>query len=267
MVSLVVALCLVGAPEHDLSRARALIVEELRYEAGIALLEQFLVDPGRAAEDRVVAYRLLGTAYVAKNAPKAAEAAFAALLALDPDHTLDPRLSPKIHYVFDRAKKRTLIPVRLTDVAASPRAGALTVTARVADPQARLDHVVLYARTAGKAFVARRMQRRAETLSASVRLPKTEKVHVDYFLVAFDGQGRPLAEAGSRQAPSSAVVQRSPFAPMPEAAPAEDPWYRQWWVWALTAAVVGGVVTAVIVLSETSNDPPQGTLEPIVLDP
>ena len=64
-----------------------------------------VVEPAAAPESSPT-LRLIGIASVAQGASESAEAAFVALLNVDPSYRLDPLLSPKIREVFDRARRR-----------------------------------------------------------------------------------------------------------------------------------------------------------------
>lgn len=267
-VATLVALVGAATPASDLAKARTLIQQDLEYDAGIRVLERLTSDPRLDAPQRVEAYQLLGTAYVAVGAPDAAEAAFAALLELAPEHTLDPLLSPKIHDAFARARAKVVRPVRLQQVTALPEGRMLRVTARVDDAQGRLRAVRLIARTDGGTFEGQDMARSEAQVEGAVPLPELGLLRVDYYLEGLDAAGRVIASAGSAQAPSSLVVDRAPAsspAPAPgaqvEAAPS------RWWIWVVAgAAVVGGAVAAGVLLSRDDGAGPPGTLDAIVLD-
>src|SRR5687768_16513240 len=98
-----------------------MIDSELRYSAAIELLDRVLQDPDLSRKERVEAYRLLGIAYAAKGKPDSAEAAFAALLELEPEFVLDPLLSPKIRTIFEQAQAQTTKKPKLEEVTALPR--------------------------------------------------------------------------------------------------------------------------------------------------
>ena len=277
MVSVAAALWLVGVvtfgqPREDptaaLARARTLIQEDLKYASAIEILERLASDASLRVSERVQAYRLLGVAYVATNAPESAEAAFAALLGLAPDHALDPRLSPKIHAVFQRAKARVVAPVRLVQVTAVPTAEALTVSAIVDDPQYRLQQVFLYARIGVAEFESRPMTRYEGRVRALIRLPAgPAEMRVDYFLRGVDRAGTMVTEVGSRDAPSSVLVRRALPALAPEVpGVAADPWYDKWWIWTLAAVAIGAAVTTAVVATDNGEQIPRGTLDPIVID-
>src|SRR5687767_1870143 len=94
---------------------------ELRYGAAIELLDRVLQDPDLSRKERVETYRLLGIAYAAKGKPDSAEAAFTALLELEPDFVLDPLLSPKIISIFEQAQAKSAKKAKLEEVTAQPR--------------------------------------------------------------------------------------------------------------------------------------------------
>ena len=267
MLSMVL-FCLLGAPADVLSNATDLILHDLKYGEGIRQLEPLTADHDLPAEDRMTIYRLLGIAYVATEAPEAAEAAFVALLELEPNYEADPLWSPKIRVVFERARARVARPVRLFDVIAIPQRRTLTVNAAVDDPQNRLHAVLLHSRIGGGEYAVHPMTRRENGVSGSVSLPRQDRVRVEYFLSAIDQDRSVLARTGSLDAPSSVVVQRPRIvATPPPAAVKPEAWYEKWWVWAVTGAVVAGAVTAAILIPGGSAEPPSGTLDSITLDP
>ncbi len=249
---------------RSVQQGRQLIQKALRYQEGIALLERALRSEALTDEERAEAYGLLGVAFVAKGAPKSAEAAFDELLKLDPGHRLDPLLSPKIQEIFERAlKKRT---PKILDVQAEVQKRSIAFSARLEDPATRIAKVELRAKDGAGNYQATEMAREQERLQAVLLIPSVGAGRVEYHLVGLDAQRRPLASAGSAQAPLSVVYQRAltervsvDKAPSPQ-------WYERWWIWAIAGAVVAGSVTTAVVLSRDGGDPPSGTLEPIQLD-
>jgi tetratricopeptide (TPR) repeat protein len=261
---------LLAAPADDLARAKRMIEVELRYTSAIEICDRVLEEPDLARKERVEAYRLLGIAYASKGKPDSAEAAFAALLELEPELELDPRLSPKILSIFERAQAKIAPRTAIEGVAALPENGRLTISARLQDPSARVQDVLLFSRFGDREYESDVMSRAGDRAEAVIILPKLERLRVEYYLEARDGRGEVLARAGSKETPSAIVLDRqiTEIAPPPPLPAIEEatPWYAEWWVWVIAAGVIGAGVATAVVVDRTSDDPPRGTLDPIPLD-
>ena len=244
---------------------------ELRYGAAIELLDRVLQDPDLSRKERVEAYRLLGIAYAAKGKPDSAEAAFAALLELEPDFVLDPLLSPKIRTIFEQARAKTAKEPRLEEVTALPRDRRLTITARLEDPGARVQDILLFSRFGDREYEPQRMERAEERAEAILTLPMLDRLRVEYYLEARDAGGEVVARAGSAATPSAIVIERTvpQVTPPPPPLPAIEeptPWYAEWWVWVIAAGVIGAGVATAVAIDQTKDEAPSGTLPPIRLD-
>jgi tetratricopeptide (TPR) repeat protein len=248
-----------------------MIEVELRYASAIELCEQVLKDPDLSRKERVEAYRLLGIAYAAKGKPDSAEAAFHALLELEPELELDPLLSPKILSIFEEAQAKIAARPRLEEVAAIPHDRRVTISARLEDPSRKVQDVLLFSRFGDREYESSPMTREGDRAEAILTLPMLERLRVEYYLEARDGRGEVLARAGSAETPSSVVLERQipELAPPPPPAPAIEPatpWYAEWWVWVIAAGVIGAGVATAVAIDQSSSDPPSGTLDPIPLD-
>ncbi len=263
-----------ASPATALDEARTLINVELKFKEAIELLERTLNDSTIAQKERIEAYRLLGIAYVARGATDAAEAAFAALLEIDPTFELDPLLSPKIHAVFDRVKqKRARIP-RIVDVRAAPEKDRVVFTGHLADPDELLVSVELYTRMGDDPYERIVMSKSGDALEASVpaSFGEGDRLRVDYYLLGKNQKGSPIVRVADPASPSSIVVDRPrvlaaadplipPENPRLETQVEATPWYAHWWVWAIAVGVVGAGVTTAVVLS-SHHGPTGGTLGP-----
>jgi tetratricopeptide (TPR) repeat protein len=246
---------------------------ELRYSVAIELLDRVLQDPDLSRKERVEAYRLLGIAYAAKGKPDSAEAAFAALLELEPDFVLDPLLSPKILAIFEQAQARSAKRPKLEEVSAVPRERRLTITARLEDPSERVQDILLFSRFGDREYEPQRMERAADRAEAVLTLPMLDRLRVEYYLEARDVRGDVVARAGSAETPSAIVMERAipqvaPPSPPPPLAAIDEPtpWYAEWWVWVIAAGVIGAGVATAVAIDQTKEEGPSGTLPPIRLD-
>ena len=258
-----VALCVLAADaygaEDRIAEAERLITRELRYAAGIELIERALLEPDLTERTRVDAYRLLGIAYVARGKTESAEVAFDALLAVDPGYRLDRRISPKIRDVFERARAK--VAPRIVDVTALPEGRRVVVSARIEDPRAVLTAVDLYARAGGESFERHRMTRTDERVEAVVDVPDLSRLRVDYFVVGRHDE-EALARVADESSPLSVVVER----PAPAPTPAPEPKvYATWWFWTAAGVVIAGAVVGALVVFERDAASPPGTLPPLRL--
>jgi tetratricopeptide (TPR) repeat protein len=260
-----------------IEEARTLINVELKFKEAIELLERSLSEADVTPEDRIEAYRLLGIAYVARGTTDAAEAAFAALLELDPTFELDPLLSPKIHRVFDRVKSKAARIPRILDVRAVPEQDRVVFTGHLADPDELLVSVELYARTGGDAYERIVMTKSGENVEASVPAKKSDgpRLRVEYYVLGKNQKGSPIVRIADPTNPSSIVVDR-PLGPAPDPlVPPENPGvranveptsiYAEWWFWAIAIGVIGAGVGTAVILGSRHASPSNGTLDPIRL--
>lgn len=262
LVSLVAA-SPASAADPRIEQADQLITEELRYKSGITLLERTLRDPDLTDADRIEAYRLLGVAYIARDKPQSAEAAFEALLAIDPSFTLDPRLSPKIREVFARAQN-TIAP-RIRDVTAIPEGRRVVVSARVEDPRAALTAVDLYARTGDDAFERYPMTRTDDRVEAVVEVPDLTRLRVDYYVVGRSEDADLVAVADATSPLSVVVARPAPLPPPPPPLAEPTPIYQTWWFWTVAGVVVIGAVVGGIAVASGGERELPGTLPPVEL--
>lgn len=220
--------------------------EEL--QAGAAALMNMQADAALVALDRAAAHPLdhsrhvmlweqRGLAHAYLDHEPDALAAFDTLLALDPDHIINYKLTTKATFLYQQAR----------DAAAARGAPRLEVKWRrdqplgepvpleletVADPSGLLRNATIYVRTRGE----RRWRAADVTLAppgqrarlALPGLPGRKPRSLEIYAVASDGAGNEVLTWSSAARPSEIALRYDP------------PWYRTWWVW----AIAGGVVAA-----------------------
>jgi hypothetical protein len=170
-----------------------------------------------------------------------ATAAFDMLLALDPDHILSYRLSPKATFVFEKVRNANKGGAQL-DVnwqfgqkVGDPVPLDLEV---VADPKSFLKSATVFVRTRGDAvWRAADLVLRGKT--QRVVLPPihaTKPVSLELHVRGYDERGNEVLAWADPTRPREIPLRYDP----------PTPWYRKWWVLTLVGAgLVGGSATIV----------------------
>lgn len=245
-----------GNASELLSKAEA-AYEQLEYEKALQLLVKVLNAQGVTDVQQARAYLYMGVCFTALGNAQNAVAAFVEVLKRRPDFRMPEGVSPSIRAMFEEALKQ--VP--------PPAAGAAA--------QGEDTGVALQARTPGTGTAgkplkvdlelddARRQVRSVAVMWRRRRGPDYSRVLVDvkpgqrklsamipaaavgdkpgpvlFFAEARDGEGKPLARAGSEEEPFEVVL-----------APAKGKSRRLgWWLLAIggAAAVAGGVIAAVL---------------------
>jgi hypothetical protein len=227
-------------PERALDRGVRALADSRFEEALSALLRAETEGPYSRA-DYIRLHEQLGIVYAYMDRPRDATRAFDKLLALDSGHMLPYTLSPKVTFVFERARKESDARVPPTLDVSWPRGLEVTqvvpITVEVvADPKHFLSRALLYHRVKGEAAYRRPIAIELEEpgyqeirLSPLVRRP-TQAETIQLHLVVQDPAGNEVLQVADAEHPKEIVLGFTP----------PTPWYRRWWVW----AAVGGVVAA-----------------------
>lgn len=228
-----------------LRKAEDLVTVELKFKKAIDVLNAALARREISRTQRVDAYKLLATAYVARDLPDAAEQAFDALLDLDPRFELDASVSPKILRVFERARARHPVPPpsnpatarkpRLADVRVAPKEDRAIFRARLVDPDALVMDLELLVRIepdegAGSpsrpsAHLERQtVVRSGEELTATIPTSAAPDgpLRLLYHLAARGADGSVVAEIGTDADPVAVTLER-PARPAVTGAPTAPP--------------------------------------------
>lgn len=225
--------CVARAGAHELAEGTALLAAYKADEA-LALLDQAGKHPlDHPRHITLWEQRAIAHAYLERE-PEA-RAAFDRLLALDPDHVLNYRLTPRAMFLYqaarDEAAKRGAprLELRWSRDQALGRPVELDVDT-VADPTGLMRDATIYVRTRGEtAWKAADLHLAAPGKRQHLRLPglpgrKAQTLEV--YAVASDGRGNEV------------LTWASPARPAEIALRYDAPWYRTWWVWAITGGVV-----------------------------
>jgi hypothetical protein len=233
--------------------------DELDFARAVERLKDALTHEALTRAEKGAALRTLGFAHVALDDPEAARRDFEKLLALDPDATLDRTISPRIRKVFEEARARVAtgqaqvtersLPQLQPEVApARPRAGQ-PLAVQVAWPGGVAAQVALYHRVRGQAlFSTVTAAEQGGRFALTVPGLAVQAPGLEYYLVALDEAGAPVAGAGSLGAPLSLEVTARP-----------KPVWKRGWFWGVLGGVVAAGVAATVaalLLTQVSPDSP-----------
>jgi tetratricopeptide (TPR) repeat protein len=241
--------------------------DELDYARAVERLQTALAREALTRIEKSTALRVLGFAHVALDDLPAAREDFERLLALDPDVALDRTISPRIRKVFEEARARVA-----TGQARPPTSGALPqltpsldparpragrpLEVRVAWPGGVAAKVALYHRLRGEALYSTvTASEQGGHFALEVSGAEVQAPGVEYYLVALDEAGAPIAGAGSLGAPLSVEVAGRP-----------RPVWKRGWLWGLLGGLVAAGAASGIVAWELTrpgpNDPATVTILP-----
>jgi len=236
------------------------LYEALDYEQAIRSFQDALQGHALTREQRIQACTRMGVMYVGMNREEEAVAPFLALLAIDPDVTLDYGLrSPKVMEALRKAREIYIREKKATDtsapvIQASPLEGKaafgrrLDLTFRISDATRIVQPQVFFRKKGDLTYEFLPLQSQGrDVYFASIPSNAMTGEALEYYVVAIDEAGNATIE-GSAGMPFSI-----PVAPNPQV----RPWYKKWWVWTLVAVAAGGAATAGVLLS-SGDDTPAG---------
>jgi hypothetical protein len=238
------------------------LYQDLEYEKAISVLETALAVPHLTVREKTVGFLHLALAHLALRQTQPAREAFRALLEADRDFVLPPEASQTAHDLFDEVKRSLPPPPPKVNAAlsasaapAAPAEGAaVTVSARVTDPEGKLAKVIVHHRIRGdQRYSTVTAQKAAGGWSATIPGAFVKAPAVEYWVEAADATGGAVASDGSADVPLVLVVGS-------HAPPAGGTILGKWWFWAGTGAVVAGVVGGVLLLSGGGNSPTDSTV-------
>jgi tetratricopeptide (TPR) repeat protein len=215
--------------------------------------------------DHARLYEQLGIAYAYAGDKKAALVAFKMLLAVDPGHVIPYTLSPKVTFLFQKARRQAeRQPAPTIQLSWPPDlevADTIPIAIEVlADPEHFLNQAVLYSRRQGAAaFAATRLALGQAGLASHIELaaiaPEANApTALELYLVALDSRGNEVLQLGSPRFPRRiSLAYNEPL-----------PWYKRWWVW----AIVGGTlaVASASAIYFTTREPPSTVGGELVID-
>ncbi len=225
--------CVARAGAHELAEGTALLAA-FKADEALAMLDQAGKSPlDHPRHITLWEQRAIAHAYLERE-PEA-RTAFDMLLALDPDHVLNYRLTPRAMFLYQAARDEAArrgaprLELRWSRDQALDRPVELDVDT-VADPTGLLRDATIYVRTRGEtAWKAADLQLAAPGKRQHLRLPGLpgrKARTLEIYAVASDRSGNEV------------LTWASPARPAEIALRYDAPWYRTWWVWAIAGGVV-----------------------------
>jgi hypothetical protein len=241
------------------------LFEDQAYEESIQTLSAALLRPGTPKDQKIEVYRLLAYNYIALKRTEEADAAVRGLLVLDESFSLPPSESPRFRDFFaatrgkweqegkpgkvaggDAPGAEPPVELKHASPAQVERGTAVKLSGSVTDPGGRVGGVELAYRTGTKGkFVTLPATLALDHYSATIPASAVKPPLVEYYLLATDKNGLPIASRGDAAAPLRVVV------PEPSGGVLASPWF---WVPVGVAVVGGAVLTAVLVSSSSGAE-------------
>lgn len=193
--------------------------------------------------DHVLLFEQLALAHAYLDHKKEALAAFDAVLALDPGHGLSCRLSPKATFLFEQARSQPrshpVLDLSLPRDALITDAVAVGVQL-VANPRDMVNRISVFTRRGDDEYQRHDLDAPAVGGFVDLTLPPPKAAAgpgtLTVYATASDARGNEVLVLGSPEQPREINLGYEP----------PDPWYQQWWVWAITGVVVAGAVGGVV---------------------
>lgn len=220
----------------------------------LPLLEEARTKGPLPYADHVRLWEQLGIAYAYLGREESALDAFDMLLALAPAHLLSYALSPKVTFLFERARARAAGRAATTVDVSWPYelevSEPVPIDVEVVnDPRGLLARARLFVRRRGDDdwrvldLVLPTLGDRRRVFLPALRSARPEVIEI--WLVAFDRAGNEVLQwAGPSRPRAIALSYRPP-----------TPWYRRWWVWAIVGgALTAGTGTTVYLMSQEPPD-------------
>jgi hypothetical protein len=236
------------------------LFDDQAYEESIQTLTAALVRPGTTKQDRIEIYRLLAYNYITLRRNDEADAAVRGLLVLDESYNLPPTESPRFRDFFTATRKKweeegkpgkvdetkpvvVEKPVKIAHSSPAQVEPSTTIklSAAIEDPGARVGSVQLAYRTGAKGkYITVAGTYAAGSFRAQIPGAAVKPPLVEYYLLATDKEGLPLASRGDAATPLRIAV------PEPSGGVLSSPWF---WI-PVGVLVVGGAVATTIFLTQ-----------------
>jgi hypothetical protein len=195
---------------NNLEKAKKLTAQ-MKYMQALWDINQVLKSSKSGPEDLVAAYELKGMCMAALGKEKESIISYRYLLAINPDHKLSPKVSPKFKQPFERALelshgKKSIELVHEVPEPAEKLSGMKIKVSVDANPYKMVKRVRLRYK-AGKAKEKQLVIKVKRTGEKVFKLPvKTKAGSLSYYFEALNWRGGVVQRLGSRNAPYSFVV-------------------------------------------------------------
>lgn len=268
------------AVSDKLALARKL-AEELDYPEVVTLTEAVIKDDNATAEDKLEAYRLLGSAQAFMGNPLDAESAFRFLLRGNPDFEFPEGTSPKITWVFRKVQheEREILKqteeMRRARVASAMELGLdapemakggepLKFKLRIKDPFGAVEVASLHYRRSDEPRFSRLPLKLDDNGLWVASIPAEWTANeggatVEYFVGTEDSNQALLRAIGDPSDPLRLRLEAGQ-------APTNEPLTSKWWFWAGSVAAVAGLSAAAFFVIDARTSVPSGDVDPVPLD-
>lgn len=253
-----------GSSTEKLIREGKEKFEEGQYEESIEKLSAALLKQDITKDQRIEALRLLMYNYLVRTPPQedSARAAAYQILSLDETYELSKKESPRFREPFAKFKKQWIdegkpgqakaekvpapVTIKHTPATEVPQDQSIAITGSFDDPEKRVARLSLFYRsgTSGK-FTGSDASVTGSSFSAKVPAVVVRPPLLEYYVLAFDEGGIPIANRGDADTPLRVAV-----------AGDAGSVFGKWWFWTGAAVVVTGVVVGGILLSRSSSPAP-----------
>ncbi len=241
------------------------LFDDQRYEESVQTLSAALLRPGTSALDKVEIYRLLAYNYITLGRNEEADGAVRGLLVLDEAFELSKKESPRFRDFFAKTraaweaegkpgkdegggtKAPSPVTIKHTPAVQVEPDTAVRIEGTIEDPKASVSEVQLFFRSSG----ADKFQSKPLVFSMGAfrgALPQNivQPPLVEYYLLAVDAKGLPLASRGDSDTPVRIAVRE----------PEDDSIFVSPWFWIpVGVVVVGGVIATAIIATSGDGDP------------
>jgi hypothetical protein len=235
--------------------------DDQRYEESIQTLSGALVRPGNSTEEKSSVLKLLAFNYIAMGRTEEADAAVRAIYVNEETYELPKGESPRFRDFFKKTKEaweaegkpgkpqggstgpsESTIKITHSPPAQADAGSTVKIDGKVDDPDGRVEKVQLSVKSGPKGkfqekpLIYSMGAFRGEIQSASVQPPL-----VEYYILALDKDGLPLASRGDADAPLRIAVPQTGKA-----------WYVHpaFWIPVSITVVAGAVLTGVLVATQ-----------------
>jgi hypothetical protein len=242
------------------------LFDDQRYEESIQTLSAALLRPGTSPENKIEIYRLLAYNYITLGRTEEADGAVRGLLVQKEDFELSNKESPRFRDFFAKARAaweaegkpgkdegggaKAPPPVSIKHTAAvqvDPDA-IVKIEGTIEDPSTSVTEVQLFFRSSGaEKFSSKPLVYAMGSFRGQLPQNIVQPPLVEYYLLALDAKGLPLASRGDSDTPVRVAVRE----------PENDSIFASPWFWIpVGVVVVGGVVAAAVIASSGGDDPP-----------
>lgn len=241
------------------------LFDDQRYEESIQTLSAALLRPGALPETRIEIYRLLAYNYITLGRNEEADGAVRGLLVQKEDFELSKKESPRFRDFFAKArasweadgkpgkdegggaKALPSVTIKHTPAVQVDPDAVVKIEGTVEDPNTAVAEVQLFYRTSGAdKFASKPLVYSMGSFRGQLPQNIVQPPLCEYYLLAVDAKGLPLASRGDADTPVRIAVRE----------PESDSIFVSPWFWIpVGVVVVGGVIATAIIVSSGSDNP------------